>query len=59
MYMTNLYPKLFDYNDDELYYHKIIEVLLIMKRKLLKLNVKKIYKDSILIKDIELDRYYN
>ena len=63
--MTNLYPKLFDYNNiDELYYDKIIEVLLLLKRKRLELNVNKKSKDYILIKDIELEkaidcRYYN
>ena len=55
--MTNLYPKLFDYNNnDDLYYDKIIEVLLILKRKRLELNLNKKSKDSILIKDIELEK---
>ena len=55
--MTNLYPKLFDYNNiDELYYDKIIEVLLLLKRKRLELNVNKKSKDYILIKDIELEK---
>ena len=60
--MTNLYPKLFDYNNDDLYYDKIIEVLLILKKKRLELNINKKSKDTILIKDIELEkaisRYY-
>ena len=51
--MTNLYPKLFDYNNDDIYYEMI---LLILKRKRLELNVNKKSKDSILIKDIELDK---
>ena len=54
--MTNLYPKLFDYNNDDLYYDKIIEVLLLLKRKRLELNVGRKSKDSILIKDIELEK---
>ena len=55
--MTNLYPKLFDYNNnDDLYYDKIIEVLLILKRKRLELNVGRKSKDSIIIKDIELEK---
>ena len=54
--MTNLYPKLFDYNNDDLYYDKIIEVLLILKKKRLELNLNKKSKDSILIKDIELEK---
>ena len=54
--MTNLYPKLFDYNNDDLYYDKIIEVLLILKKKRLELNVNKKSKDTILIKDIELEK---
>ena len=54
--MANLYPKLFDYNNDDLYYDKIIEVLLILKRKRLELNLNKKSKDSILIKDIELEK---
>ena len=54
--MTNLYPKLFDYNNDDLYYDKIIEVLLILKKKRLELNINKKSKDTILIKDIELEK---
>ena len=55
--MTNLYPKLFDYNNNnDLYYDKIIEVLLILKMKRLELNLNKKSKDSILIKDIELEK---
>ena len=54
--MANLYPKLFDYNNDDLYYDKIIEVLLILKKKRLELNLNKKSKDSILIKDIELEK---
>ena len=54
--MTNLYPKLFDYNKDDLYYDKIIEVLLSLKRKRLELNVSKKSNDSILIKDIKLEK---
>ena len=54
--MTNLYPKLFDYNNDDLYYDKIIEVLLILKRKRLELNVGRKSKDTIIIKDIELEK---
>ena len=41
---------------DERYYDKIIEVLIILKRKPLELNVNKKSKDSILINDIELDK---
>ena len=54
--MTNLYPKLFDYNNDDLYYDKIIEVLLILKKKRLELNINKKSRDTILIKDIELEK---
>ena len=54
--MANLYPKLFDYNNDDLYYDKIIEVLLMLKKKRLELNVGRKSKDSILIKDIELEK---
>ena len=54
--MANLYPKLFDYNNDDLYYDKIIEVLLILKKKRLELNINKKSRDTILIKDIELEK---
>ena len=54
--MTNLYPKLFDYNNDDLYYDKIIDVLLLLKKKRLELNINKKSRDTILIKDIELEK---
>ena len=55
--MTNLYPTLFDYKeDDELYLEKVYETLLLLKRKQLEMAVTKKSKDSILIKNIELEK---
>ena len=49
--MTNLYPTLFDYKEnDELYLEKVYETLLLLKRKQLEMAVTKKSKDSILIK---------
>ena len=57
IYMTNLYPMLFDYKEnDELYLEKVYETLLLLKRKQLEMVVTKKSKDSILIKNIELEK---
>ena len=40
--MTNLYPTLFDYKEDgELYFEKVYETLLLLKRKQLEMDVTK------------------